>query len=158
MTKQILEQYTDLQEEVKEIQEKIDRLEREIPRIEKRIKEIEKGEVVKDKVRGGLGGLQSYYIEGIPIKEYEDDKTKLMMKKVLLAQRKSTLEILEFDLLKTTNEVEEFIAGISDSFMRRIVNLRILEKKSWKSIAEYMGGNNTEDTVRKAFSRFVEEK
>lgn len=158
VSKGILIQYTDLQQEVKEVREKIQRLEDNIPKIEKRINEIEKGEIVKDKVRGGLGGLQSFNIEGVPLKEYEKRKTDLLSKKLLLNNRKSTLELLEFDLLEKTNEVEEFIASIGDSRMRRIINLRFIENLSWNKVADCIGGGNTEDSIKKAFYRFMEEK
>lgn len=156
VSKEILIQYSDLQEETKEIRKKIERLEEQIPKIEKRINEIEKGETVKDKVRGGLGGIQNFHIEGFPSKEYSERKTDLLSKKLLLNSRKSTLELLEFDLLQKTNEVEEFIASVNDSRMRRIINLRFIENLSWNKVADKIGGNNTEDSVKKAFYRFIE--
>ena len=79
-----------------------------------------------------------------------------MVKRLLLSQRKSTLELLEFDLLKKTNEVEEFITGIGDSRMRRIINLRFLENLSWNKVADRIGGGNTEGSVKMAFQRFME--
>lgn len=156
VSKEILIQYSDLQEEVKEIRKKIEKLEERIPKIQQRINEIEKGETVKDKVRGGLGGIQSFQIEGVPLKEYSERKTDLLQKKLLLNSRKSTLEILEFDLLKKTNEIEEFIANIDDSRMRRIINLRFIEGLSWEKVAICIGGNNTEDSVRMSFNRFMD--
>lgn len=155
VSKEILIQYSDLQEEIKEVRKKIEYLQERIPKIEKRIEEIESGELVKDKVRGGEGGWQSFNIEGVPTKEYEQKKTELLTKKLLLNQRKSTLEILEFDLLQKTNDVEEFIASIEDSRMRRIINLRFIENYSWNKVADYIGGGNTEDSVRMAFNRFM---
>ena len=156
VSKEILIQYSDLQEEIKEIRKKIENLEGCIPKIEQRINEIEKGETVKDKVYGGAGGIQGYNIEGVPLKEYSERKTDLLSKKLLLNSRKSTLELLEFDLLQKTNEVEEFIASVDDSRMRRIINLRFIENLSWNKVADHIGGNNTEDSVKKAFYRFIE--
>lgn len=75
----------------------------------------------------------------------------------MLYSRKTTLEILENELLEKTNEVEEFIANIKDSRIRRIINLRFLENQSWNKVADQIGGNNTEDSVRKAFDRFMKE-
>ncbi|MDO5540609.1 MAG: hypothetical protein Q4F83_11165 [Eubacteriales bacterium] len=155
VSKNILIQYADLQEEIKEVRKKIAGLEDRIPKIQKRIDEIEAGEIVKDKVRGGEGGWQSFNIEGIPIMEYEKKKTDLLTQKLMLNQRKSTLEILEFDLLQKTNEVEEFIASVEDSRMRRIINLRCIENLSWCDIARRIGGGNTEDSIRMAFNRFM---
>lgn len=156
VSKEILIQYSDLQEEIKEIRKKIENLEGKIPKIEQRINEIEKGETVKDKVYGGAGGIQGYNIEGVPLKEYSEKKTDLLSKKLLLNSRKSTLELLEFDLLQKTNEVEGFIASVNDSRIRRIINLRFIENLSWNKVADKIGGNNTEDSVKKAFYRFME--
>ena len=141
ISKEVLIQYSDLQKECKEVREKIEKLERQIAKIEA------DGAVV-DKVRGGLGGLQSFKIEGFPYPEYSRKKT-------LLYARKATLSELEMELLETLNEVEEFIASISDSHIRRIVNLRVIDGLSWNEVARKIGGN-TEDSVKKAFYRFME--
>lgn len=141
VSKEILIQYSDLQQECKEVREKIEKLERQIAK-------IEADGVVVDKVRGGLGGLQSFKIEGFPYPEYSRKKT-------LLYARKATLSELEMELLETLNEVEEFIASISDSHIRRIVNLRVIDGLSWSEVARKIGGN-TEDSVKKAFYRFME--
>ena len=101
VTKVVLSQYSDLQEEVKEVRLKIERLEKDISK-------IEAGEMVIDSVSGGDGGKQHFKIEGIPFPEYSRKKT-------LLYARKATLQLLEDDLLEKTNEVEEFIASVDDS-------------------------------------------
>lgn len=157
VSKSVLKQYIDLKAEADEIKEKISKLEKQIGDIEKRIKEIEeKSETVKDKVMGGLGGIQGFKIEGIPMREYEKRKSDLMVKKLLLNQRKSTLEILEYQIIQQTNDVEEFIASIDDSRMRRIVNLRFIQNLSWNKVADRIGGGNTEDGIRMSFDRFMQ--
>lgn len=157
VSKSVLKQYIDLKAEADEIKEKISKLEKQIGDIEKRIKEIEeKSETVKDKVMGGLGGIQGFKIEGIPMREYEKKKSDLMVKKLLLNQRKSTLEILEYQIIQQTNDVEEFIASINDSRMRRIVNLRFIQNLSWNKVADRIGGGNTEDGIRMSFDRFMQ--
>lgn len=156
ISKEILIQYADLQQEIKEIRDKIEKLNKEIGNLTKDIERIEEGELVRDKVRGGFGGMQSFRIEGIPLPEYEKKRSDLMVKKLLLDQRKASLETLEFSLLKKTNEVEAFIASVEDSRMRRIISLRVIENFSWNKVADYIGGGNTEDSVKKAFYRFME--
>lgn len=159
VSKSILIQYSDLQEEIKETREKIEKLEQQAKKIERRLKDIEaNNETVKDKVYGGFGGNQGFVIEGLPLREYDKKKTELLTKKLLINQRRSTLEILEFDLLEKTNEVEEFIASLNDSRMRRIINLRFIEKLSWNKVADRIGGGNTEGSVKMAFQRFMEVK
>lgn len=141
VSKEILIQYADLQQECKELREKIEKLEQQISRIES------EGSVI-DKVTGGLGGLQSFKIEGFPTPEYTRKKTLMM-------SRKTALSELEVQLLETLNEVEEFIAGIKDSHIRRIINLRVIDGLSWGEVAAKIGGN-TEDSVKKAFYRFMD--
>lgn len=155
VTRQMLTQYSDTRKEVKEIQERIEKLENRIPKLEKRISEIEDGETVKDKVYGGNGGLQGFVVEGIPLREYTDKKTELKIKRMLLSERKEMLGILELELLRQTNEIQRFINSIKDSHVRRIITLRVVDELSWNEVADRMGGNNTEDSVRKAFDRFV---
>lgn len=142
VSKEILIQYSDLQEEIKEVRQRIDKTERQIERIEKE-------GAVCDKVMGGEGNLQSFKIEGFPYPEYSRKKT-------LLYSRKATLTSLEMELLETLNQVEEFIASVDDSRMRRIINLRFVENLSWNDVAKRIGGGNTDETVRKAFYRFME--
>lgn len=156
VSKDILIQYADTNKEVKEIRKKIDGLEIRIPKLEKRISEIEAGETVKDKVRGGNGGLQSFVVEGVPTKEYTEKKTELSIKRMLLKERKEMLEILELELLRQTNDVEKFIRNVKDSHVRRIIRLRVIEGMSWNEVADEMGGGNTEDSVKKTFYRYVD--
>lgn len=141
INKSILSQYSDLQKECEEVREKIEKL-------EKQIEKIESEGCVVDKVRGGNGGLQSFKIEGFPYPEYSRKKTLLFARKAILSE-------LEMELLESLNKVEEFLNSINDSHIRRIVNLRVVEGLSWNKVADRMGGGNTEDSVRKAFDRFV---
>lgn len=142
ISKEILIQYSDLQEEVKEVRERINKTEKQIAKIE------DEGNVI-DSVSGGYGGIQHFKIEGFPNMEYSRKKT-------LLYARKATLASLEMELMETLNQVEEFIASVEDSRMRRIITLRFIDNLSWNKVADRIGGNNTEDSVKKAFYRFME--
>lgn len=53
-------------------------------------------------------------------------------------------------------EVEAFIAGIEDPFIRQIVELRCVKLKSWNDVADSIGQSATAESVRKAYGRFVE--
>jgi hypothetical protein len=141
VTKEILIQYADLQKESKEIRERIEKLENQINQIET------EGTVI-DTVSGGYGGIQKFKIEGVPYPEYSRKKT-------LLYARKATLSGLELEIMETLNKVEEFISTIKDSHIRRIVTLRVVDGLTWNQVAGKIGGN-TEDSVRKAFDRFME--
>lgn len=144
ISKEILIQYSDLQEEVKEVRERIKKTEQQIAKIE------EEGRVI-DTVSGGSGGIQHFKIEGFPYPEYSRKKT-------LLYARKATLASLEMELLEMLNQVEEFLTGLDDSRMRRIVTLRFVDNLSWLKTAERIGGKATADSVRMEFNRFMEKK
>ena len=142
ISKEILIQYSDLQEEVKEVQARIEKTELQIAKIK------EEGNVV-DSVCGGNGGIQHFRIEGFPYPEYS-------RKKSLLYARKATLANLEMELLETLNQVEEFIASVNDSRMRRIITLRFIDNLSWNKVADRIGGGNTEGSIKMAFQRFMD--
>lgn len=141
INKEILNQYIDLKKEIEETREKIAKVEKQIAKIER------EGNVI-DTVSGGNGGIQHYKIEGFPYPEYSRKKT-------LLQARQITLTNLEMELMETINNIELFISSVDDSFMRRIINLRFIERLSWQQVADRIGGN-TEDSIKKAFYRFME--
>lgn len=155
MTRDKLIQYYDLRREIEFVQARIAGLKESIPKIEKRLEEIEAGEVVRDKVRGGLGGMQNFRIEGVPTKEYHRKKMELTTKKMLLESRIDNLSVLELNGLQQAEEVEEFISSISDPLVRQIVVLRVVDGRSWRDIAQIVGGDNSEDSVRMMFNRSV---
>lgn len=144
ITKKDLVQYIDIQEEIKELDNKIAKTKEEIKR-------IENDGVVIDIVSGGNGGNQHFKVEGFPHPIY----TK---KKNLLYMQRSKQESLRIKLENAKNEIEEFITTIEDSQIRRIVNLRFIEKLSWRQVAVKIGGRNTEDSVRMIFNRFMKSK
>lgn len=140
VTKNILVQYSSLQEEIKEVRNRIAQTEKQIQKIEK------EGSLLERKP-GGVAGI-SHQIEGFPYLEYNRKKT-------LLYSRKATLTSLELELMETVNQIEEFIAELDDSRIRRIINLRFIENLSWGKVAARIGGGNTEDSIKKMFYRFM---
>jgi hypothetical protein len=143
LTKDILVQYCDLREEVKDLHRRINNLEKQIARIEEE-------QCVKDTVKGGNGGIQHFVIEGFPYPEYSKKKT-------LLRIRQANLEASEMALLEMLNQVEEFIQSLSDSRIRRIIRFRIVDDMTWAKVSINMGGNTTDESVKKEFYRFMEE-
>lgn len=140
--KDVLMQYVQMKEEVKDIKKRIDKL-------EKYKEQIKQEGTVKDSVTGGYGGIQHFAVEGIPFPEY----TKINR---LIYQRQRRLVEQTERLLELQNEVEEYIESINDSRMRRIISMRIIDNMTWQQVAQNIGGNNTADSVRKAFDRFLE--
>ena len=54
------------------------------------------------------------------------------------------------------NEIEAYIFGIEDSHMRRIASFRVIDGLSWSQVAVKIGGGNTDESVKKAFYRYLE--
>ena len=142
MTKDVLKQYVDLLREVDEVKERIARTEKELQRI------IDEGEVT-DMVRGGEGGIQHFSITGFPQRDFSKKRTLLRNRKILLLSLESEIE-------ETLNDVYKFITQIDNSYDRRIISMRVIDRMTWRQIAQAMGGNNSEGSVKMAFYRFLE--
>ena len=50
----------------------------------------------------------------------------------------------------------KYIEGIEDGFVRQIIEYRFIEDMSWKEVAGKLGGNNSPESIRKAFQRFLQ--
>lgn len=122
MDKTILIQYDSLRQEIKEVRRHIAQT-REA---------IDKLEVVKDKVKGGEGGIQNFNIEGFPYPDYSRKKT-------LLYSRMEKLETLETNLLEMTNSVQEYINSVDDSLMRRILTMKYIDCMTQDQIGNAIG-------------------
>jgi hypothetical protein len=53
------------------------------------------------------------------------------------------------------NKLERYIANIDDSLTRQIFTLRFVNGMSWTRVAEYLGGNNSANTVSKTCYRYL---
>ena len=140
--KNALSQYNDLVREIEEVEQRICKTERDLQRI------IDEGEVT-DMVRGGEGGIQHFTITGFPNRDYVKMTT-------LLNTRKSILHALKSEIEQSINDVQEFINSLDNSHDRRIVTMRVIDKMSWRQIAQNIGGGNTADSVRMAYNRILE--
>lgn len=141
--KHILKQYRDLIEEREEIQNRISRINRALDRLNRE-------GIVKDAVKGGLGNMQTYHIEGFPTSKEDELKHNLNKQRSILAVRES-------DISDLTNEVEQWLNGLDDSRIRRLITKRLIEGKPWNTVAAEMGDKYTEDSCRMLFNRFVKE-
>lgn len=139
--KKKLAQYIDLQKEVTEINNRIAKVESEIAKIK------EEGEVT-DIVKGGIGGIQHFTIQGIPTFWFER-KEEMLFKLV------EKMEKAEKNKLKALAEIEDFVESIDDSHIRRIISFRYIDGLSWNDVAMHMGNGYTDDSVRKAMERYL---
>lgn len=142
MDKDILIQYSDLVEEVEDLQHRIQKLH----------DDIDKLEPVKDSVKGTRkdGTIGSITVSGYPVPAYYRYKNQL-------EKREAALRKKEAELLELVNAAEEYVAGISDSKMRRILRYRYIDNLNWTQVAVRMGKKYTADSCRMLHSRFFEE-
>ena len=149
MDKNVLTQYTDMIEEVKDIRKRI-------LQTEKQIRKIEEEGTVKDTVSGGMGGIQHFVVEGMPVPE-------LSRKRLLLNKRKAMLLEKENELLKLTMQVDEYIETIEKSELRIIFRLYFLDGLSYLKVADRMNQifpkrriKYTDENIRKKIQRYFE--
>ena len=145
MKKHILEQYSAMQNEKKDLIERINSL-------NQKILNMEVNDIVSDTVIRGRHGRKPVgviRIEGFPSREYT-------RRKHALQQLKEKLERKVAELLELTNEVEQYIDGISDSRIRQIMRYRYMDDMTWIQVARQM--HETEDSARKALERFLAEE
>lgn len=142
MDKDILIQYSDTVEEVKDLRRRIRKLQ----------DDIDKLEPVKDSVKGTRkdGTIGSITISGYPFPVYYRYKNQL-------EKREAALRKKEAELLELVNTVEEYITGINDSKMRRILRYRYIDNLNWVQVAVRMGKKYTADGCRMLHNRFFEE-
>lgn len=77
-----------------------------------------------------------------------------------LAEKRVDLERLisakREEIQQQRDQAVVYIYGIPDSLTRQIVYYRCVSLFSWRRVAYEVGGNNTEDGVRKIYSRFMD--
>lgn len=145
LEKHILEQYTDLQAEERNLARRIQSLNDKILNMERG------GYMVADSVTCGRRGkkpLGTRKIQGFPLPEYNH-------KKECLKTYKLQLELADTKLLELLKEVEEYIEGIEDSRIRRIMRYRYVDNLSWVQVAHRMGIKHTAEGCRQAVERYL---
>ena len=140
MEKSILEQYVDACELIRETEKDIRRLEA-------------KQHIVQDSVKGSMHDFpyapQSFHVEGVS-SESVGNRIALQISRQLLQERKERAE-------KLKHGVEQWMLTIPIR-MQRIIRLRFFEGESWAEVARIMGRTATEDSIKKEFYRFIQEK
>ena len=138
MDKRILEEYIDACEVIKEAEAEIRKLESK--------KNITANETVSGSNPEFPYNPQHFKVQGITY-SYEDDR-KIRAKKEILKKKKEKAEELKL-------QVEVWMISIPFR-MQRIIKYRIFEDMTWQQVADRMGRNSTEESVRKEFQRFFE--
>ena len=151
ITKDILNQYCELREEIKDLRKRISR-------DELRLRKIEEQGVVSDSVTGTRkdGTIGSIKITGFPIPEYST--VKAMLKK-----RIAKLQIMEDELHEAMSAVDDFINAIPKSDLRQMFRFYYIDDMTWRRVATNMNKrfpnrriSYTEESCRKRHDRFLE--
>lgn len=145
MEKHILEQYTDMRAEERDLVRRIQSLDAKLLNMEM------EGYIVTDSVTCGRKGkkpLGTRLIKGFPFPEYE-------RKRELLRTYKLQLHLADAKLLNLLNQVEEYLEGIKDSRIRRIMRYRYIDDLSWAQVAHRMGGQHTAESCRQTTERYL---
>lgn len=148
LEKHILEQYTDMRAEERDLVRRIQSIDAKLLNMEM------EGYIVADSVTCGKKGkkpLGTRMIKGFPFPEYE-------RKRELLKTYKLQLQLADAKLLDLMDQVEEYLEGIKDSRIRRIMRYRYIDDLSWVQVAHRMGGRHTADSCRMAHNVFLRDE
>lgn len=129
MTKEILMQYCDLEEEINKLEKRIDRIKKQ-------------SEMVSDVVQNGYKGHAVIY--GV------DCRRKYQLEKL-----ESILQERRDRLLELQIEIEEWIDAIPKSDIRQIFQHVYIDNMGWIEVQLAMGYDH-EDKARKKHDRFLE--
>lgn len=140
MEKKILEQYIDACELIKETEKDIRRLKKK------------RQTIVQTSVSGSNPEFpynpQHFKIAGMAF-TYEED-ARLRHEEKIMEERRENAQRLKV-------EVEQWMNHIPQR-MQRIIKYRVFEEMSWSQVASKLGRKATEESVKKEYHRFFEEK
>ena len=141
MDKDILKQYIDACEAVKETEEQIRRLQKN------------RKTVVVDAVKGSMHDFpfaaKSFKVAGI-VHSVLEDPGQLDREEIILEERKAAAAQIK-------SHVEAWLNTIPVR-MQRIIRYRDFDGLTWRQVAMKMGRRTTEESVKKEYQRFFDEK
>ena len=75
-----------------------------------------------------------------------------------IADLKTSIEFNVQRCWQELNRLRNYINSVDDSLTRQILTLRYINGLPWTQVAACIGGGNTEDSVRKVHTRFLEKE
>ena len=137
MTVERLDQYLSLKKEIRDLEEQYRNL------------CASKDKMVSDSVSGSMAEYpyirQVVKIQGLDVVDQE-------RRARMAARAKERKEACE----REVEAIDLWVGSLQDSRIRRIIMLKYILGKSWVQVAHQVGGDNTADGVRMAFSRFMQ--
>lgn len=91
-------------------------------------------------------------INGLPHVTGISDKTAMAAE---IADAKAIIEAKTMMAVVEYNRLNRYIASVDDSLVRQIMMLRFVSGLPWNQVADSIGGNNSEDSVKKICYRYL---
>lgn len=115
--------------------------------------EIRNEEEKIKKIEASLCASPAIDCSGVP--KNPTPKNRIEETYIELVTRKEELQrkITEYKELKSS--IEAYIDRIDDMLVHRIAEERVIKNKTFREIAEELGGKNTTESVRKMYYRYV---
>ena len=93
--------------------------------------------------------------DGMPYSRTNKVTSPTESKAIQIADHAELIRGKAAEIRVAIREVEAFIVGIEDPFIRQIVELRCVHCMSWNEVSERFGEGVTAESVRKTYSRFL---
>lgn len=95
----------------------------------------------------------SMNIDGMP----RNPNTKNLLEEIvpLILEAKERIEEEQAQFVREQIKIEQYIRSVEDYQIRLILHYRFVDLMPWNQVARKIGGNNTEDGVKKACYRFL---
>ena len=113
---------------------------------------IERDELEIKRIEESLG-VKSPSLTGMPHVPGAHDKLGEGVPE--LVDRKNELEERRKQYTEARNRLRTYIETVSDLHVRLIMQLRFLDMMSWQDVADFAGGNNSEDSCRMLVKRYL---
>lgn len=95
--------------------------------------------------------LHSVKVEGIGVQ----DRSRWLRIKAELQDVKDLIDLKLEQQVCEFNRLNRYIQTVDDSMIRQILELRFVECLKWNKIADIVGGNNTEASVKMSCFRYL---
>lgn len=140
MEENIIAQFESLKKEEKEVRKDIEALKNRLKCLQNHNQ--------KTVVKGGYGGTQRYTIDELAKDDVEETE-------YLLKKRIRQLRTLEKEVAEMIVDIQEFINGIDNSMLRRIITKKYIHGKTWYQVAQEMGERYSPDSCKKLAHRYL---
>lgn len=129
----------------------------DLKRVQYLNKEIETLSKILDKIKlGSVVGAKSYRDTESTAKYYKLSKGEKRTVEIESLETEIANRMVELHILY--QQILHWIFGIDDALIRLIFEEKYLNCRTWNQVADIVGGQNTEDSVKKMAYRYLEKK